>query len=425
MKGHLLMSQKERRRQLILEGVKENRLTLKMAALQLGISYRQCRRAYQRYLKEGEQGLLHKSRGNLSNRRKSLVFKEEVLNYYQENLSGFGPTFATEKLIAAGYTLDHDTLRRWLCQAGLWQVHRQRAVYRSQRERRQRFGELIQMDGSHHHWFGSEKSCLINMVDDATGRTLARLYPEETTEGVMRTLWDWIALYGIPQALYVDRKTVYVTSREPTLEEELAGEEPLTAFGKACQKLGIVLIKAWSPQAKGRVERNHAVYQDRLVKEFKLQRINTLSEANTLLGMGFCHELNQRFACLPMSEDDAHRPLTPDVILADIFCMEITRVVRNDWTFRHDNHCYQIYKTSQASVRPKARITVRTRLDRTQTVFYQGHCLSYGILEQRPKAVPRPAKLVYRSPLNHPLKQASFKRMQAKKLSALVAGQGV
>ncbi|MBS0351154.1 MAG: DDE-type integrase/transposase/recombinase [Proteobacteria bacterium] len=172
-----------------------------------------------------------------------------------------------------------------------------------QQERRHRFGELVQMDGSHHSWIGTEKSCLMNMVDDATGLTLARLFPEETTEGAMRTLWNWIDLYGIPQALYVDRKTVYVTSREPTIEEELAGESPLTAFGKACQKLGITLIKAWSPQAKGRVERSHAVYQDRLFKELKLQQIQNLSEANHLLTKDFCEELNQRFHLIPFLGD--------------------------------------------------------------------------------------------------------------------------
>src|SRR5690606_23484094 len=161
--------------------------------------------------------------------------------------------------------------------------------HRERRERRARFGELVQVDGSHHRWFGPDgrQCCLMNLVDDATGCTYSLMFEEETTEAAMQVLWGWITRYGIPQALYVDRKSVYITDREPTVEEQLAGQEPLTAFGHACAKLGIQLITAYSPQAKGRVERNHAVYQDRLVKELRLQGLTTIAEANTLLTCGF------------------------------------------------------------------------------------------------------------------------------------------
>ena len=429
MKGHLVMSRKERRKQVILAGVKEGRVDLKTAAVQLEISYRQCRRSYQRYLLEGDAGLIHQSRQRASNRKKAESFKQEVLAYYQEKLMGFGPTFATEKLATAGYTLDHDTLRLWLCRENLWVARRQRAPYRHQRERRQRFGELVQMDGSHHQWFGIEKSCLMNMVDDATTHTLARLYPEETTEGAMRTLWRWIELYGIPQALYVDRKTVYVTEREATLEEALAGAVPLTAFGKACYQLGIELIKAWSPQAKGRVERSHAVYQDRFVKELKWRHIQTLTEANEILESGFCDELNQRFACKPASTEDAHRPLSAEYPLTEIFCINETRVLRNDWTFSYQARCYQVLKPV-GTLKPKEKITIRTRLDQTQSFLYQNQFLAVIHLEQRPKAMTKienksSAFPVFPKPMTHPWKQLSFQRAQLNKLKkTLAAGQG-
>ena len=131
----------------------------------------------------------------------------------------------------------------------------------------------MQMDGSHHVWWGEQQRCLMNMVDDATGRRFGLLFEQETTEAAMRTLWGWIRRYGVPQALYVDSKTVFRTDREPTPEEQLKGEKPLTAFGQACRKLGIELIYAGSPQAKGRVERSHGTDQDRLIKELELEEI--------------------------------------------------------------------------------------------------------------------------------------------------------
>jgi len=198
----------------------------------------------------------------------------------------------------SGRVLDHETLRRWLLGAGLWQKRRKRSKHRARRERKAHFGELVQLDGSHHRWFGPERaeSCVMDMVDDATGLTMALMAEQETTEAAMRLLWQWVERYGVPQALYVDRKTVFITDREPTLEEQLAGQAPMTAFGNACAKLGIVLIPANSPQAKGRVERRHGVLQDRLVKELALRGITRIPTANRLLANGFIDGLNAKFA---------------------------------------------------------------------------------------------------------------------------------
>jgi len=169
----------------------------------------------------------------------------------------FGPPFASQKLRELyDLDVDHETLRRWLVEEGLWKRRKKRGPHRKKRPRprKERFGELVQIDGSHHDWFGNAgKACLMNMVDDATGVTYSLMFEEETTEAAMRVLWGWIERYGIPKALYADRKNVYVTERELTLKEEIAGEEALTAFGKACRKLGIRIITARSPQAKGRV----------------------------------------------------------------------------------------------------------------------------------------------------------------------------
>ena len=275
MEGFLLMSEKERKRKSVFDAVRVGRLTLVKAAKRVSLSYRQCRRLYKRYREEGDAGLVHRSRGRPSNRAKPSAFKAHVLERYAERYQGFGPTLAAEKLAEDGYSLSPETLRRWLLAAGLWKKRRKRSKHRARRERKAHFGELVQLDGSHHRWFGPERAecCVMDMVDDATGVTMALMAEQETTEAAMRLLWQWVERYGIPQALYVDRKTVFITDREPTLEEQLAGQAPMTAFGQACAKLGIQLIPANSPQAKGRVERRHGVLQDRFVKELSLRAL--------------------------------------------------------------------------------------------------------------------------------------------------------
>ena len=251
------MSQRERSRLVMMTRVREKAMSIKEASGALGVSYRQGRRIYKRYMEEGDKGLIHRNRGQPSNRGKASEVKEAVLGLYRERYWDFGPTLAAEKLVERdGYEVGHETLRRWLLAAGLWKRQRKRPKYR-QRERKAHFGELVQMDGSHHKWFEDrgEERCLMDMVDDATGNTQALISEEETIVAAMKVLWVWVERYGIPKALYVDWKNVYVTQREPTLEEQLAGEFPLTQFGRACQKLGIEIITANSPQAKGRVER--------------------------------------------------------------------------------------------------------------------------------------------------------------------------
>jgi hypothetical protein len=381
VKGHLVMSQKELRRLSVFEQVKAGQKTLKVAADVLGLSYRQCRRSYKRFVAQGEAGLVHGNRGRPSNRRKPEQFKQQVLDRYKHRYKplDFGPTLAAEKLSAEGLAVHPETLRRWTLAAHLRQKRCRRASHRSWREPKAHFGQLVQMDGSHHRWFGPEQpqACLMTMVDDATGTTLALMDTQETTSLAMRALWAWIERYGIPRALYTDRKNVFITDREPTLEEQLAGEEPKTAFGKACETLGITIITAHSPQAKGRVERKHQVFQDRFLKELALKRITRISTANTLLCNGFVEGLNEKFAKAPRHPQDYHRPLPQGICLQDVFCFEQTRVVQNDWTLRFENQHYQILETNHVLPRPKEKVLVRIRLDETLHLLYRGQELEY------------------------------------------------
>lgn len=394
MEGHLLMSVKERDRKAVFEMVTRGNWSLVEASKHLGLSYRQCKRSYRRYRLEGDVGLVHRSRGKRSNRGIDLGMKEAILGRYDEVYLGFGPTLAAEKLAGEGYSIDHETLRLWLVKEGKWQRQRKRSQYRQRRERRKHFGDLVQMDGSFHHWFGPDhpETCLIEMIDDATGIRLSLMAEGETTEACMRLLWEWVKRYGIPKALYTDKKNVFITDRPPTLMEQLAGEEPMTSFGKACAKLSIAIIAANSPQAKGRVERCHGVAQDRLVKEFRLRGVTTIDGANGVLFGGFTDELNQKFAIEPAVKEDAHRPVPKGVKLAEVFSIEEERSVANDWVVRYDNRFLQIRKDNRVLPRSKDKVLVRRLLDGSLQVVHAGQVLRHREItpDEASQAAPLP-----------------------------------
>lgn len=384
----LIMSKKELRRKSILDLVKIGQITQKDASKRLYLSYRQTKRIYQQYLKEGDTGLMHKSRGKPSSHAYKLPMKKAVLSLYEEKYWDFGPTLAAEKLLEDdNYTLHPETLRLWLKEAGIWQPKRQRKAYRTRRARRTRFGELLQFDGSIHAWLPgiAGKQCLMNMVDDATGKTLALLDTGETTDAAFRLLKWWIKLHGIPLAIYVDLKSLYISpkSLKQTEEDELVEPEWLTHFSKACKVLGIEVIKAYSPQAKGRVERNHGVYQDRFVKELRLKNIQTIEGANKRLQGGFIDNLNRKFMKSPTSLEDAHVSLLEGQNLDDILCWEYTRTVYNDWIIRFENQLLQIQKTRTVQVRPKQEITLKRHLNGKITLWHKGQKIPYCFTERQ------------------------------------------
>ena len=368
MKGHLIMSTKERSRKAILEKVKGKYITLHEASIQMRVSYRQAKRIWKRYRSEGDQGLTHLNRGNTAVGHGFIkAFKAEVIQIYQTTYEDFGPTLASEKLAKQEIVLSRETLRCWLIEANLWHRHRKRKAHRQRRERRSRFGELLQIDGSIHDWFGAEygKSCLLNLVDDATTTTLSLMAEGETTEVVLRVLKSWIERYGIPQSIYVDRKSVYL------------GEQGNSVFEQICKCLGIEVIAAHSAQAKGRVERNHAVYQDRFVKELKLRKITTIAEANELLTGSFVKELNDKFTKEPLSKEDAHSPLL-DTNLDEILVWRYKRQLQNDWTISFQNKVYQI-KDKAKQLRAKQKIEVIVDLNGHIKFFNQKELLTSSL----------------------------------------------
>lgn len=393
----LIMSKKELQRKSIFDLVKLGQITRLDASKRLYLSYRQTKRAYQRYLKEGDSGLIHRGRGKASPRALPLKMKETVIALYEQKYWDFGPTLASEKLLEDdNLKLHAETLRLWLKEAGIWQPKRQRKTHRSRRARRSRFGELLQLDGSIHAWFCgvASKQCLMNLIDDATGKTLALLDRGETTDAAFRLLKWWIKLHGIPMAIYVDLKSLYISpkSLRYTDEDDLVEPEWLTHFSRACKTLGIEVIKAYSPQAKGRVERNHGVYQDRFVKELRLRDIQTIDGANKLLQGRFIDNINNKFMKTPASIEDAHVPLMSEQNLDDILCWEYTRSVSNDWVIRFNNQLLQIQKSRSMRVSPRQKITVKRRLDGKLTVWIKGQKIPYCFIEKQIKEEKKAAQ---------------------------------
>jgi transposase len=358
------MSGRELSRVEVLSRVKAGTLSLGSAATLLVVSYRQVKRLAQRYRAEGAKGLKHRSAGEPSNHARAATERERVLALVRAKYSGpvdvrFGPTLAAEHLASEdGVTVHHDTLRRWMLAAGLWSRARKRSPHRRRRERKPHFGELVQLDGSFHLWYETRapRACLMNLVDDATGRTLARLGDQETIWAAVDVLRRWIEAYGVPLALYTDWKNVYV--REPTADEQVTGAVPLTQFGRMCAALDIRIIAASSPQAKGRVERNHGTHQDRLVKKLRRLGIADAPVANAFLETVYLREHNRRFAVAPASAEDFHRRAPSRTSLDRVFHLEETRVLSNDWVVRYDSRYFQVAR--QSGLAP-ARSTVVVR----------------------------------------------------------------
>jgi len=389
----LKMSGAERKRMSIVEKVVGRKLAIVRAAELMGVGYRQAKRIVGRYRQKGDAGLVHQSRGRKGGRAKPEAEKARALKLFAERYADFGPTLAAEKLVEAGLEVDHETLRRWLLEAGLWEASRRRAKHRQWRARKANFGTMVQLDGSHHDWMeGRREWCvLMVMVDDATNWTEARFFEEETTAASYEVLEVWIGAHGMPQSLYVDRDSIYRCERPATVAEEVADKEPQTQFGRAMGQLGVELILANSPQAKGRVERRHGLLQDRLVKEMRLAGISDLGGANRFLEEEFLPELNRRFVVAAANPVDVHGPRRRD--LNEVLSWEEERVVQKDWTVAWGGRWFQIGKEA-GGVRSRSRIVVRKLRDGQVRLLHKGRRLKWRELPGRPKpAKTEPVRL--------------------------------
>lgn len=385
------MSEKELRRVAVLGRVAGGELKLVQAAELLEISYRQGKRIWRRYREQGAAGLVHGSAGRASNRGYAGRLRQRVLRLVRKKYSGavgerFGPTLAAEHLAEEdGVEVHAETLRRWMLAEGLWSRARKRAPYRQRRRRKEHFGELVQMDGSFEAWLEERgpEGCLMNLVDDATGTTLCQLGEQETIWAAVGVLRAWIERYGVPQALYTDWKNVYV--REPTAQERMTGEAPFTQYGRMCARLGIRILAAGSPQAKGRVERSHGTHQDRLIKKLRRKNLCTHAGANRYLQQEYLAQHNRRFAQAPAAAENFHRAAPRAAALDKLFRLESSRVISNDWVVSYQGRRLQLQRQSQRYAPAQARVTVWEAEDGRLEVEYRGQTLEW---KEIPPAVP-------------------------------------
>lgn len=408
------MSVRELTRVEVLARVNAGTLAVTSAAVLLGVGYRQAKRLVRRYRAEGAKGLRHRSVGQPSNRGRPATERARILALIREKYGGavgvrFGPTLAAEHLWSEdGLTVHHDTLRRWMLAAGLWSRARKGVRHRQRRVRKAHFGELLQLDGSFHLWYEDRapQGCLMTLVDDATSRTWGRLGAQETIWAAVAVLRGWIEQHGVPLALYTDWKNVYV--RAPTPGEQAAGVVPRTQFGRMCEALDIRIIAANSPQAKGRVERNHGTQQDRLVKKLRRLGLSDAPAANVFLETTHWADHNARFAQPPASADDFHRRAPSRTALDAIFQIETARVVSNDWVVQYHARHFQLARQS-AHAPARSTVLVRENPVGAIEIRYRGRRLAWTeIAAPLPKAAPPPrpptpkARSAFRPSADHP-----------------------
>jgi hypothetical protein len=373
-RNRVAMSQRERDVLKAMQPVLEGKRTQAQAARLLGLSVRQVRRIQRKLEAGGDTKLVHALRGKPSNHRHESAFKKKVIRAYRKKYPDFGPTFACEKLAQEGLEVGVETLRRWLLEEGLWQRRRTRDPHRSRRPRRDCFGELIQMDASIHDWLEGrgQTIVLITMIDDATSRVLGRFYPHGSVEAHMDLLARWLRKHGRPLALYTDRHSIFEPHEKG---QPLADPDATTQFGRALEELDIELIRAHSPQAKGRVERSFGTAQDRWVKELRLAKACTCEQANAVLEK-LLPTHNKRFGKPAGSAKDAHRSLGPSLRLESILSIQSVRVVSNDYVVRLDNRFYQLLPPVYPGLR-KGRVVIEERLDGSQAIRFAKHYLKY------------------------------------------------
>ena len=388
-KDVIKMSQEELKRLHVIHKAIDKVITQAQAGELMGLCQRQVRRIVKRVKQEGDKGIIHRSRGRSSNRAIAEEIKEEALRLFKERYHDFGPTLATEKLLEVDkIKLNDETLRLWLIQKNIPYKKRKRRPHRQWRQRKHHLGEMIQMDGSSHDWFarilGLEKGrgdeCVfMGYIDDATSKPFGRFYPYEGTLPAMDSFKRYIKKYGLPLSIYLDKHTTYKSTKKPSIEDELNNVQPLSQFARSLTDLGVNVIYADSPQAKGRIERLFGTFQDRLIKEMRLRNIKTMEEANRFLGY-YLPIYSKRFSVKPINDADLHRAIPQGVDLDKILCVKTFRALRNDFTIAHNRKLYQIENDINAK-----RVMVEERIDGSMLITHKDVNLRFKEIASRPK----------------------------------------
>jgi transposase-like protein len=375
------MSRRETKRLHIIHQALDKRITQEKASELIGLSSRQIRRILKRVREEGDDGISHRSRGKASNRIIPKRVKDKTLKLYKEKYCDFGPTFACEKLLEIHeIKLSDETLRLWLNEGNIPYEKRKGRKHRQWRERKHHFGEMVQMDGSHHDWFEGRgpKCVLMGYIDDATGTVYGRFYDYEGTMPAMDSFKRYIKRYGIPQSVYLDKHSTYKSTAKQSIEDELADKNPMSQFERGLAELVVTVHHANSPQAKGRVERSFRTLQDRLIKEMRLAGVSSVVQANEFL-IKYLPTHNAKFKVKPVSEVDLHRPALSMRELDKILCIREDRTVRNDFTISYDGKLYQIKDAVKSQ-----KVAVEERTDGSLHITNKGLDLRYSEITTRP-----------------------------------------
>lgn len=409
----ITMSTRETDRLSVINRLIDQQIVAREAGEQLGLSVRQVKRLKKRVKKDGAIGLIHQSRGQPSNRKFDLIATAKIIKLLETTYTGFGPTFAAEKLWELNnIKISDEALRTLMTANHLWRPkpRRKNKEHREWRPRREHYGTMEQYDGSYHLWFENraEECCLLLSVDDATGKITQAIFDHH--EGIAPTFAFWKAYLeekGKPTSIYLDKFSTYKINHKAAEDNK----ELITQFQRACQDLGIKLITAHSPEGKGRVERMFETLQDRLVKELRLQNISDIETANKFLKEKYIPDFNRRFAVVPTQSADLHRTLTKVDAenMKSIFSVHSKRVVMNDFTVQFKNQYFQLNQQQPVIVCRKDKILIEEHLDNTIKLKLRGKELQFTVLPKRPEKeyqLKIPAlttgKPTYQPPANHP-----------------------
>src|SRR4026209_471283 len=399
------MKPREIKRLHLIRQALEQKISQKQRAEVAGLSPRQMRRLMKRVVAEGDRGILHRRRGQPSNRRIADKTKQKVLELFEKHYPDYGPTLASEKLHERHRIQIHpETLRLWLRQARLPYKQRKARPHRQWRPRRSCFGEMVQLDGSHHDWLEGRgpKLVLMGHIDAATSTVEARFYDHEGTLPALDSFRNWVERYGIPCSVYLDKHTTYRSPQAPSVEEQLEGQEQSQSqFQRAMSELGVEVIHAHSPAAKGRIERLFQTLQDRLVKELRLAGAATLAEANQVL-QRYQPLYNQRFRVQAAQPTDLHRRVPARLDLDTVLCLKTPRRLNADSTVQHDGQVYLVEDRIKAKT-----VTVHQSLDGSIRLSCHNRALSYRLVPQRPQktqSIVKPVltKTTHRPAAEHP-----------------------
>ncbi len=378
----MVMRQSEFKRLELIKKAIGKELTQLEVSKFLGMSQRQVRRLVKRIREIGDKGIIHQNRGKVNCRRISEVIKTKVLRVYANRYKDFGATLASEKLKEyEGIKLGRETLRKWLRQNGYEAARRRKRKHRLWRERKEYYGQMVQMDGSHHDWLEGRGPRLVLMgyIDDATNRIFGRFYMYEGTIPAMDSFKRYCLKYGIPQSVYLDCHSTYKASQRDTWYHNNYGYGTgLSEFERALKELGVKVIHAYSPQAKGRVERLFRTLQDRLVKELRLTKAKTIEEANEVLEK-YLMGHNRRYLVEPARNANLHRRCPVADELDQMLCKKDEHPLRKDFTIVHERKLYQIMEWTSVN-----QIEVREYVDGSMKMIGRGRSLKYKTIADRP-----------------------------------------